>query len=157
MDYKHVLNQEVCTSFVVPKGCRTTDLLSEGLVSSPSYLTETISINRPPWALPVVQTGESVMKVSAYSIAELQCQIPEPPHYIKCLAVHPEPGRHGDVRVAVGQANGRVSLLSFVPQMSGHAIKEFGPKQVTLTYSGLSIVIVVEKKFKQYSVDNESY
>jgi len=74
------------------------------------------------------------MKVSANSIAELQCQIPEPPHYIKCLAVHPEPGRHGDVRVAVGQANGRVSLLSFVPQMSGHAIKEFGPKQVTLSF-----------------------
>jgi hypothetical protein len=104
--------------------------ISGGLISSPLHGNEPQNYNRPPWAQPVVGTGDSVMKVSANSIAELQCQIPEPPHYIKCLAVHPEPGRHGDVRVAVGQANGRVSLLSFVPQMSGHAIKEFGPKQV---------------------------
>jgi len=72
----------------------------------------------------------------------LQCQIPEPPHYIKCLAVHPQPGSHGDVRVAVGQANGRVSLLSFIPQMSGHSVKEFGPKQVWIRVSSLSFIFI---------------
>lgn len=64
--------------------------------------------------------------------SELKSRLNEPPHYMKCVSVCPLQGRSGgDVRVAVGQASGRVTLLSFASagaSPAGRAIKEFGPK-----------------------------
>ena len=72
------------------------------------------------------------------------CNLSDVPHYTKCMAVSPiptlsspptSPSRSGtsdspnfsssDIKVAVGQANGRISLLSGagIP-----TLKEFGPK-----------------------------
>lgn len=74
-------------------------------------------------------------------VAELDCQIPEPPHYIRCVQVVPSAGgaaddeaalKGGDIRFAVGQASGRITLMSFdeVNHVGhhSHVVKEFGPR-----------------------------
>ena len=76
-------------------------------------------------------------------VAELECQIPQPPHYIKCAKViPPQIGSANistsnitdDVRLTVGQASGRVTVLSFdevnhtVGHSHPHVVREFGPR-----------------------------
>ena len=75
-------------------------------------------------------------------LAELECQIPQPPHYIKCAKVAPplvgninlSASVSDDVRLSVGQASGRITLLSFdeinrtVGHSHPHVVREFGPK-----------------------------
>jgi hypothetical protein len=84
--------------------------------------------------------------------SELKCRITETPHYTKCISACPiltstssSPNRspntasnaNTDVKVAVGQANGRISLLSFMNSSNsggGVALKEFGPKTGSVDY-----------------------
>ena len=75
-------------------------------------------------------------------IAQLECQIPQPPHYIKCAKVTPPLASNinlfssvtDDVRLSVGQASGRITILSFdeinraVGHVHPHVVKEFGPR-----------------------------
>ncbi len=65
--------------------------------------------------------------------SELQYRLVQVPSYMKCVRVCPStdarslPGN--DVIVAVGQANGKISLMSFMGGFdSGHVIREYGPK-----------------------------
>ena len=78
------------------------------------------------------ETDVNRVQMSGDSIAELECQIPEPPHYIKCVQVYPGLIDGSDVRFAVGQASGKVTLMSFdeVNHIGSHphVIKEFAPK-----------------------------
>ena len=75
-------------------------------------------------------------------IAELECQIPQPPHYIKCAKViPPQIGNNNistsifdDVRLSIGQASGNVTVLSFdevnrtVGNSHPHVVRELRPK-----------------------------
>ena len=80
-----------------------------------------------PWSLNWVQLSKD-------SVAELECQVPDPPHYIRCAQVFPGVVQGADVRFAVGQASGRVTLMSFdevnheANHTHPHVIREFGPK-----------------------------
>ena len=53
------------------------------------------------------------VQMSQDSVAELECQVPDPPHYIRCAQVFPGLVQGSDVRFAVGQASGKVTLMSF--------------------------------------------
>ena len=75
-------------------------------------------------------------------IAELECQIPQPPHYIKCAKVIPpqigntniSTSIFDDVRLSLGQASGNVTVLSFdevnrtVGNSHPHVVRELRPK-----------------------------
>jgi len=74
------------------------------------------------------------VQLSQDSVAELECQVPDPPHYIRCAQVFPGLVQGSDVRFAVGQASGKVTLMSFdevnreANHTHTHVIQEFGPK-----------------------------
>ena len=75
-------------------------------------------------------------------VAELECQIPHPPHYVKCAKIIPpqignasiSTSIFDDVRLSLGLASGRVTVLSFdeinhtVGHSHPHVVREFGPR-----------------------------
>ncbi|CAB4065826.1 unnamed protein product [Lepeophtheirus salmonis] len=66
--------------------------------------------------------------------AQLEGEIPQPPHYMKCLA--PLRAANGEARAVTGGANGRISLLSF-DSRSG-SVREFGKPASSRAVLGLS-------------------
>ncbi|XP_040571344.1 GATOR2 complex protein MIOS [Lepeophtheirus salmonis] len=66
--------------------------------------------------------------------SELEGEIPQPPHYMKCLA--PLRAANGEARAVTGGANGRISLLSF-DSRSG-SVREFGKPASSRAVLGLS-------------------
>ncbi|TRY68432.1 hypothetical protein TCAL_01366 [Tigriopus californicus] len=94
-----------------------------------------------PLDAPPVHYGSRHHRIAEREVLLIEKQIPEPPNYIKCVSIHPRAGDapSGDIRLAVGQANGRISLLSFLEtsvvengeaEMRHHVVKEFGSKLV---------------------------
>lgn len=71
-----------------------------------------------------IHSGDFI-RISDNRVAELKSALPEPPHYLKCISVQPEGNPEGGgsvgngadnesrIRFAAGQANGRISLLTF--------------------------------------------
>ena len=121
---------------VVPREYKPEEVVSEYIVNCPALKSE----------LRCRITGKPIkIKISKLHFDQ-DFSIPDVPHYTKCMAVSPiptltsstpasSPTRFGtsespnfnssDIKVAVGQANGRISLLSGagIP-----TLKEFGPK-----------------------------